>query len=87
MAVPTLIAWAQTKFGFEHRGRGMGLWTGAFFLGQFLSPWLVHRLDLATGSIHGAFLGAGIAAVIVGCGAGLVAARTGFERSAVLEEA
>jgi MFS family permease len=61
MAVPTLISWTQTKFSFEHRGRGMGLWTGAFFFGQFSSPWLVHRLDLATGSVKGAFTVAGCA--------------------------
>lgn len=61
MAVPTLISWTQSKFTFEHRGRGMGLWTGAFFFGQFSSPWLVHRLDLATGSVKGAFTVAGCA--------------------------
>jgi len=36
--LPTLIAWALTKYGYEHRGRGMGFWGGCFFLGQFLSP-------------------------------------------------
>jgi MFS family permease len=36
--LPTLIAWALSKFAFEHRGRGMGLWGGAFFLGAFVSP-------------------------------------------------
>ena len=63
MAVPTLIAWAQTKFEFEHRGRGMGFWTGAFFFGQFTSPWIVHRLDLSTGSVKGAFVTLGIVAL------------------------
>lgn len=64
MAVPMLVAWAQTKFPFEHRGRGMGLWTGAFFFGQFVSPWLVHRLNLATGTMQGAFLASGVAALL-----------------------
>ena len=36
--LPTLIAWALGKYSFEHRGRGMGLWGGAFFLGAFASP-------------------------------------------------
>jgi MFS family permease len=36
--LPTLIAWALSKYSFEHRGRGMGLWGGAFFLGAFVSP-------------------------------------------------
>ena len=41
MTVPTLIAWTQVKFDFAHRGTGMGIWTGAFFLGQSQSPRLV----------------------------------------------
>lgn len=61
MTVPTLAAWTQTKFGFEHRGRGMGIWTGAFFLGQSQSPRLVHLIDASVGSMQGAFLVAGIA--------------------------
>jgi MFS family permease len=36
--LPTLIAWALSKYDYEHRGRGMGVWAGCFFLGQFLSP-------------------------------------------------
>lgn len=60
MAVPALIAWAQTKFDFAHRGAGMGLWTSAFFLGQSQSPRLVHVIDTTTGSMQGAFLTAGL---------------------------
>lgn len=60
MTVPTLIAWTQSKFGFEHRGRAMGIWTGAFFLGQSQSPRLVHAIDAQMGSIQGAFLTAGL---------------------------
>jgi MFS family permease len=33
-----LIAWALTKYDYEHRGRGMGVWAACFFLGQFFSP-------------------------------------------------
>jgi MFS family permease len=33
-----LIAWALSKYGYQHRGRGMGIWGACFFLGQFLSP-------------------------------------------------
>lgn len=64
MAVPALIGWAQTKFGYEHRGRAMGIWTGAFFLGQSQSPRLVHVLDAQAGSMQGAFLTAGLAALL-----------------------
>lgn len=73
MAVPMLVAWAQTKFPFEHRGRGMGIWTGAFFFGQFSSPWLVHQMNLATGTMQGAFVASGCAA-LVGMAVAIVAA-------------
>jgi MFS family permease len=63
MAVPALIAWAQTKLPFEHRGRGMGIWTACFFFGQFSSPWLVHKLNDMTGTMQGAFLIAGLVGV------------------------
>lgn len=75
MTVPMLIAWAQTKFPFAHRGRGMGIWTGAFFFGQFVSPWIVHKLNLATGSMQGAFLATGCVAIVVMAGAFAVALR------------
>ncbi len=63
MTVPTLIGWAQTKFDFAHRGRGMGIWTAAFFLAQSQSPRMVHALDLHAGSMQGAFLAAGLAGI------------------------
>jgi MFS family permease len=64
MAVPSLIAWAQTKLPFEHRGRGMGIWTACFFFGQFSSPALVHLLDVGTGHMQGAFAVMGAAGVL-----------------------
>lgn len=66
MAVPTLLAWTQSKFDFRHRGRGMGIWTAAFFLAQSQSPRLVHVLDQSTGSMKGAFLTAGIVGIVAG---------------------
>jgi MFS family permease len=69
MTVPTLISWVQSKFGFEHRGRAMGIWTAAFFLAQSQSPRLVHAIDAQMGSMQGAFLTAGL----VGLGGAVVA--------------
>lgn len=60
MAVPTLIAWAQGYLPFEHRGRGMGVWTSTFFLGQFVSPLLVSMARTSSGSMQGAFFIAGL---------------------------
>jgi hypothetical protein len=50
LLLPALIAWALQHYRFEHRGRGMGLWGGAFFLGQFLSAPLVALIGNAAGS-------------------------------------
>ena len=60
MAIPTLIAWAQSQLPFAHRGRGMGIWTATFFFGQFSSPLLVSVLRGVVGTMQGAFLVAGI---------------------------
>lgn len=64
MAVVTLVVWAQSKLPFEHRGRGMGVWTACFFFGQFSSPWLVHQAENLVGTMQGAFLAAGLVGVI-----------------------
>lgn len=70
MAVPTMIAWAQQSLPPAYRGRGMGLWTAAFFLGQFLSPLILSAIRAEAGSMQGAFLVAGLASIA----GGLVAA-------------
>ncbi|MEU2916421.1 MFS transporter [Streptomyces massasporeus] len=36
--LPSLLTLAMSKLNFADRGRGTGLWTGSFFLGQFLCP-------------------------------------------------
>lgn len=64
MAIPTLIAWAQSHLPFQHRGRGMGIWTATFFFGQFSSPLLVGLLRGALGTMQGAFLVAGIVSAV-----------------------
>ncbi len=65
MAVPTLIAWAQGYLPFEHRGRGMGVWTAAFFLGQFVSPLLVSVARSISGTMQGAFFIAGLIGIVI----------------------
>ncbi|MDQ4419282.1 MFS transporter [Sphingobium sp. DEHP117] len=64
MAVPALIAWAQGKFSFEHRGRGMGVWTSAFFLGQALSPIIVGNTAGLAGTMQQAFILSGVAGLL-----------------------
>ena len=62
--VPALIAWAQSKFSFEHRGRGMGWWASSFFVAQFLSPAVVNAMRGWTGNLQGAFVAFGIIAAV-----------------------
>lgn len=69
MTIPILIAWAQSKLPFAHRGRGMGIWASCFFLGQFTSPFFVAGAKAVTGgTVQAAFLTMGIAAL---AGAGI----------------
>jgi MFS family permease len=68
VTLPTLIAWALSRYDFEHRGRGMGVWGGCFFVGTFLSPPIVSVIGrytnsfLATVAVIGAIC-AGIALI------------------------
>jgi MFS family permease len=82
MTVPSLIAWVQTKLPFQHRGRGMGIWTACFFFGQFTSPWLVARVEQLTGTVQSAFAAAGIAAVVVATGLFIAAGRQKTRKTA-----
>jgi len=57
--LPNMLAWTLRSLPLEVRGRGLGIWTGAFFLGQFVSPLFV----AATAPILG-----GLSLVIGGIG-------------------
>jgi MFS family permease len=70
--VPALIAWAQSKFSFEHRGRGMGWWASSFFVAQFLSPAVVNLMRVSVGNLQGAFLAFGLVSSACAVGACLL---------------
>lgn len=72
LIVPALIAWAQSKFSFEHRGRGMGWWASSFFVAQFLSPAVVNLMRASVGNLQGAFLAFGLIAAACAVGACLL---------------
>jgi MFS family permease len=72
LIVPALIAWAQSKFSFEHRGRGMGWWASSFFVAQFLSPAVVNLMRASVGNLQGAFLAFGLIAAACAAGACLL---------------
>jgi len=75
--VPALIAWAQSKFSFEHRGRGMGWWASSFFVAQFLSPAVVNLMRASVGNLQGAFLAFGLISAACAVGACLLRVRAG----------
>jgi MFS family permease len=63
--LPTLLTWAVNRLGFHQRGRGTGLWTGALFLGEFLSPLVVAALSAGAGGLQPALGVLGIAAAVM----------------------
>ncbi len=64
--IPALVLWTVSHLPAEHRGRGMGIWSGCFFLGQFVSPLLVSGTELLSGSMREAFLILGVVSVAGG---------------------
>jgi MFS family permease len=63
MILPTLVTWATRDLAFEIRGRGTGLWTGSFFLGQFLCGLVISAIASIAGGLSAAFLSVGIVAL------------------------
>lgn len=71
MLLPTLLVWAMSLLTFEMRGRGSGIWTGAFSVGQFLSPIAVTLAGKQMGGLLPAF---GVLSTAALVGAGLAGA-------------
>lgn len=66
MTMPVLIGWGLNTLPPEFRGRGMGFWSSAFFLGQFISPLVVTGVKTVAGSLLNAFVFFGILCVALG---------------------
>ena len=64
MAVPALIFWVSRLLEPEFRGRGMGFWACAFFLGQFISPAIVGLISSHADGILPAFGAMGCIALL-----------------------
>lgn len=56
MMLPNMLTWTMGKLPAEMRGRGMGMWTGAFFLGQFVAPLVAAGITPVTGSFAQTFM-------------------------------
>lgn len=62
--LPNMLTWTMRRLPAEFRGRGTGLWTGAFFLGQFLAPLVAAAVVGATSGLASALLAyAGVIAI------------------------
>jgi len=64
MMIPVLLLWVISGLPLSHRGRGMGIWSSCFFIGQFTSPLLVTASGAAVGSILNVFALLGAIALI-----------------------
>ncbi|PKP90317.1 MAG: MFS transporter [Alphaproteobacteria bacterium HGW-Alphaproteobacteria-16] len=56
LMLPTMLAWVLRRLPPETRGRGTGVWTGSFFLAQFVAPIVAVALSGVLGGLSGVFL-------------------------------
>lgn len=65
IAIPTFVTWVMSFLQPTARGRGVGLWQGAFFLGQFVAPITAVSLTTQVGGFSNALLVyAGLASLV-----------------------
>ncbi len=83
--LPTLLAWAMASLPTEHRGRGVGFWTGAFFIGQFISPILLTVGSRMTGQLGLAVVACGVGALACAAVAFVASLRPGMVPTATLK--
>jgi len=85
MILPTLLTWATRGLAFEIRGRGTGLWTGSFFMGQFLSGMVITLIGEHVGGLSSALVVVGVTAMAAGLVSLVVGMRTRRSVLAVLQ--
>jgi MFS family permease len=85
MILPTLLTWATRGLAFEVRGRGTGLWTGSFFMGQFLSGMVITFIGEHVGGLSSALVVIGVTAMAAGLVSLVVGMRTRRSVLAVLQ--
>lgn len=71
--LPSLLTVAMSRLDYADRGRGTGLWTAAFFAGEFVCPLVLLGVASAAGGLAAAVGLLGIASALVS--AGLLLAR------------
>ncbi|NDY91871.1 MFS transporter [Ideonella livida] len=69
MAIPVLVGWSLRELPERFRGRGMGWWCSAFFLGQFVSPLYVTLVrGWVGGNLLHVFLVSGVICLVIAVG-------------------
>nr|WP_229703076.1 MFS transporter [Streptomyces albiflavescens] len=66
--LPSLLTAAMSRLDYADRGRGTGLWTAAFFAGEFVCPLVLIGLESAVGSLAAAVGLLGLASAITVAG-------------------
>ena len=56
LMLPNMMAWIMRQLPDQVRGRGIGFWTGAFFLGQFTAPIMTTALSAKAGGLANTLL-------------------------------
>lgn len=79
MVIPVLLGWSLRSLPERFRGRGMGWWASAFFLGQFASPFAVTLVRGWTGSLLNAFVAFGLVCFAIALGHPLLSRRPAAE--------
>ena len=86
MLLPALLTSAMSRLAFEDRGRGTGLWTAAFFGGEFVCPLVLLGGESAVGTLAGAVGVLGVACAVVAGALFAVRRRAGAVDSRPLPE-
>jgi MFS family permease len=66
LLLPTLLTWAISALGYEQRGRGTGVWTASFFIGQFACPLVILAIAGALSGLSSAIIVVAVMSLAVG---------------------
>lgn len=80
--LPTMITWSIARLEYAQRGRGTGLFTGAIFLGEFITPLVILALTAAAGTLGLAIGIIGIVSIVICIVLAIVTSR--FEQPALV---
>ena len=65
MVIPILLGWSQGLVSFEHRGRIVGFWATAFFIGMFVCSPITNAIGATLGGLQPAIIALGIVTLVL----------------------